>query len=243
MEQTRDARNRMRATGLKAALIAAALATGSALAAATMAAGPAEQARIDKAIEAYANKQKADSEKALDQAIAARAHALVNGPGSQVLGNPEGDVAVIEFSDYTCPFCKAVEPRLQQLIKNDRNVKLVVIEFPILRPESLVAAKASLASARQHKYAPFHQALLGFRGQLTEPAIFAVAKEAGLDVERLRRDMNAPEIADAIIGNFNIARALHITTTPTFIIGNRMITESSATVDFAKAVAAARAAK
>ena len=222
--------------------MAAALAAGSALAAGTMAAEPAVQARIDKAIEAYANKQKADAERALGQAIAARASALVNGAGSQVLGNPNGDVTVIEFSDYTCPFCKAVEPRLQQLVKDDRNVKLVVIEFPILQAASLVAAKASLASVRQGKYALFHHALMDFRGQLTEPAIFDVAKNAGLDIERLREDMNAPEIADAIIGNFNHARALRITTTPTFIIGNRMVTESSATLDFAKAVAAARAA-
>jgi protein-disulfide isomerase len=232
----------MRAIGLKAAWIAAALAAWSALAAGTMAAEPAERARIDKAIETYANKQQADAERALDQAIAARVSALVDGPGSQVLGNPKGDVTVIEFFDYTCPFCKAAEPRLQQLIKDDKNVKLVAIEFPILQPASLVAAKASLASVRQGKYAAFHQALMGFRGQLTEPVILDVAKEAGLDVERLRKDMDAPEIADAIIGNFNLARALRITTTPTFIIGNRMVTEPSATLDFARAVAAARAA-
>lgn len=230
----------MRAIWFRATLIAAALALGSAAGAA--AAESAEQTRIDEAIEAYANKQKADAEKALDQAIAARAYALVNGPGSQVLGNPRGDVTLIEFFDYTCPFCKAAEPRLQQLLKDDKNVKLVVIEFPILRRESVVAAKASLASARQGKDAPFHQALMGLRGQLSEPAIFDVAKEVGLDIERLRKDMDAPEIADAIIGNFNLARALHITTTPTFIIGNHMVTESSATLDFAKAVAAARAA-
>jgi protein-disulfide isomerase len=232
----------MRAIGLKAAWIAAALAAWSALAAGTMAAEPAERARIDKAIETYANKQQADAERALDQAIAARVSALVDGPGSQVLGNPKGDVTVIEFFDYTCPFCKAAEPRLQQLIKDDKNVKLVAIEFPILQPASLVAAKASLASVRQGKYAAFHQALMGFRGQLTEPVILDVAKEAGLDVERLRKDMDAPEIADAIIGNCNLARALRITTTPTFIIGNRMVTEPSATLDFARAVAAARAA-
>jgi protein-disulfide isomerase len=230
----------MSAIWFRAAFVAAALAMGSA--AGAPAADPGEQTRIDKAIDAYANKQKADAEKALDQAIAARAYALVNGPGSQVLGNPQGDVILIEFSDYTCPFCKAVEPRLQQLLKDDKKVKLVVIEFPILQPESLVAAKATLASARQDKYAPFHHALMGLRGQLTAPAIFEVAKEVGLDVERLRKDMNAPGIADAIIGNFNLARALRITSTPTFIIGNHMVTEPSATLDFAKAVAAARAA-
>ncbi len=224
---------------LRAALIAAGLAFGL-VTGATSGAVSAEQTAIEKAIQAHTDKQKADADKALDQAVAARANALVTGPGSQVLGNPQGDVTIIEFFDYTCPFCKAAEPRLQQLLKDDRNVKLVAIEFPILNPVSIVAAKISLASVRQGKYAAFHQALLGFRGQLSEDAIFEVAKEVGLDVERLRRDMNAPEIADAIIGNFNQARALRVTTTPTFIIANRMIYEASATLDFAKAVAAAR---
>ena len=191
----------MRVACLKAAAIVACLAIGVAAGGAG-AAVSAEQAVIDKAGQAYASKLKADAETASNQAVAAREHALVTGPGSQVLGNPQGDVTVIEFFDYTCPFCKAAEPRVQQLLKDDRNVKLVVIEFPILRPES---------------------------------------KEVGLDVDRLRADMNAPEIADAIIGNFNHARALRITTTPTFIIGTRLVTESSATLDFAKAVAAARA--
>jgi protein-disulfide isomerase len=228
----------MRFVGLRAALIVVGLACG---AGASGTAVSAEQTAIDKAIQVYADKQKADADKALDQAITARANALVSGPGSQVLGNPQGDVTIIEFFDYTCPFCKAVEPRIQQLLKDEKNVKLVVIEFPILRPESIVAAKISLASVRQGKYPAFHQALMGFRGQLSEEAIFDVAKEVGLDVERLRLDMNAPEIADAIIGNFNQARALRVTTTPTFIIANRMIYESSSTLDFAKAVAAARA--
>ena len=231
----------MRVSCFRGMVIGAALALGAA--AGAVAADSAEQIRIDKAIEAYVSKLKADTETASDQAIAARASALVNGAGSQVLGNPRGDVTIIEFFDYACPYCKAAEPRLQQLLSADRNVRLVVVEFPILRPESLIAAKVSLASARQGKYANFHQALMGLRGQLSEPAIFAVAKEVGLDIDPLRTDMNAPEIADAIIGNFNLARALSITTTPTFIIANHMVTESSATLDFAKAVGAARAGR
>ena len=201
----------------------------------------AEQARIDQAIEAYAGKLKADDEKALDQAVANRATALLRDPNSLVLGNPDGDVAIVEFFDYTCPYCKAVDPRLQELLRTDKGVKLIIKEFPILRPESLVAAKVAFASARQGRYESFHRAVLAFRGLLTEPAIFEIAASVGLDVERLRKDMDAPEIADAIIANFNLARALRVTTTPTFIIGTHFVTESSATLDFAKAVAAARA--
>ena len=83
--------------------------------------------------------------------------------------------------------------------------------------------------------------MMNFRGQLTEEAIFSMAKDAGLDVERLRKDMNAPEIIDTIIANFNLARALHIFETPTIIIGNHLVTAPSASIDFPKEVAALRA--
>jgi protein-disulfide isomerase len=181
-----------------------------------------------------------DASIARDRVVQARMGALLNGPATLVLGNPEGDVTIIEFFDYTCPFCKAAEPRLQQLLSNDKNVRLVVKEFPILEPVSLFAAKAALASARQGKYAPFHRKMMDFRGQLTEELVFDLAKEAGIDTGRLKIDMQTIEIADAIIANFNLARALRIFDTPTFIIGNHVVTEPSSTLDFAKAVAAAR---
>jgi protein-disulfide isomerase len=206
-----------------------------------MAAAGASPSEIEQAVQAYANKLNADQEKARDQAVVNRSTALLRDPATQVLGNPEGDVAVIEFFDYTCPYCKAIEPRLQQLLKDDKGVKLIVKEFPILRPVSLIAAKAALASVKQGKYESFHQALLGFRGQLETSTVFEIAKSVGLDVGRLRKDMDAPEVADQIIANFNLARSLNITATPTFIVGTHMLTEPSAQIDFAKTVAAARA--
>jgi len=206
-----------------------------------MAAAGASPPETEQAVQAYANKLKADQEKAMDQAVVNRTTALLRDPATQVLGNPEGDVAVVEFFDYTCPYCKAVEPRLQKLLQDDKGVKLVVKEFPILSPVSLIAAKAALASVKQGKYQSFHQALLGFRGQLETSAVFEIAKSVGLDVDRLRKDMDAPEVADQIIANFNLARSLNITSTPTFIVGTHMLTEPSAQIDFAKTVAAARA--
>lgn len=220
--------------------IIAALGAGTGGAAPSTASNPSEQSGIDRAIKSYEAKLKAEAVRASDEAIAARLNALVDGAGSIALGNPNGDVTLIEFSDYTCPFCKAVEPRLEQLLKDDRNVKLVIVEFPILSTESLIAAKASLASVRQGKYDSFHRGLMALRGQLTADRIFDVAKEVSLDVDQLRHDMDAPAIADAIIGNFNLARALRITSTPTFVIDGHMVTEASTTLDFARAVAAAR---
>lgn len=201
----------------------------------------AEQMRIEQAVQAYASKLRADQEKARDAAVANKATALLRDPDTPVLGNPQGDVVVIEFFDYACSFCKAVEPRLQTLLEDDEGVKLILKEFPILTPESLIAAKASLASVKQGKYESFHQALIGSRGQLDTSRIFEIANSVGLDVDRLRIDMDAPEIADQIIANFNLARSLRITTTPTFIVDTHMITEPSAQIDFPNAVAAARA--
>jgi len=175
-----------------------------------------------------------------DEAIAQKAEALQQDMHTQVLGNPRGDVTIVEFFDYACPFCKAAEPRVEALLQSDKGVRLVVKEFPILTPQSLVATKVALAAARQGKYAEFHQALMSFRGPLTEPVIFATAAMVGLNVARLRRDMTAPEINDEIYANLNLARSLRIFATPAFIVGDHMLTEPSAQIDFPKVVADAR---
>jgi protein-disulfide isomerase len=200
-----------------------------------------EQTRIEQAVQAYAKKLQADEDAARDQLIATKTSALLNDPLTPVIGSPQADVAIVEFFDYTCPYCKALEPRLEKLLKDDRRVKLVVKEFPILTPESLVGAKAALASVKQGKYERFHQAMMMFTGRLQTSTIFDIAKDVGLDVDRLRKDMQAPEITDEIIANFNLARSVRIFQTPGFIVGTHMLTEPSADIDFPKVVAAARA--
>jgi protein-disulfide isomerase len=199
---------------------------------------PAEQQRIEQA---YVSRLQSEQQKAQDQLILGKTTALQNDPASPVLGNPKGDLAVIEFFDYTCPYCKAIEPRLQKFLKDDKSAKLIVKEFPILTPESLIAAKAALAAVKQGKYEAFHNALLGFKGRLTTEVIFDTAKDVGLDVNRLHKDMDAPEITDEIITNFNLARSLRIFQTPGFIAGGHMLSPTSAEIDFPKIAAAARA--
>lgn len=196
--------------------------------------------RIEQAVNAYAARLQADQNRARDKLVADNENALLNDPHTPVIGDSKGDVAIVEFFDYACPYCKAVEPRLEAFLKADRHVKLVVKEFPILTPESLVAAKASLAAMKQGKYRQFHQALMTFRGRLQEPVIFDTAKDVGLDVDRLRKDMQSPEIANELIANFNLARAIRTFDTPTFIVGNHVLTEPSAEIDFPKVAAAAR---
>jgi protein-disulfide isomerase len=183
----------------------------------------------------------ADVPTASDEAVAQKATALLSDPSSPVIGNPHANVAVVEFFDYACPYCKAAEPRLEAMLRSDQGTKLVLKEFPILTPESMIATKAALASVKQGKYTQFHQALMAYKGPLQDSVIFDTAKDVGLDVGRLRKDMTAPEITDEIIANFNLARSLRIFQTPGFIVGNHILTGPSADIDFPKAVAAARA--
>jgi protein-disulfide isomerase len=182
----------------------------------------------------------ADAPPAPDQAVIAHREALQNDRDSPVLGDPHGDVTIVEFFDYACSYCKAVEPRLESALRSDPHVKLILKEFPILTPESLIAAQASLASRRQHKYREFHQALMAYGGPWEEQAIFSAARSVGLNIDRLRHDMAAPGIANEIIENFNLARGLRIFQTPAFVVGDHILTGPSTQIDFPAAIGEAR---
>jgi len=182
----------------------------------------------------------ADVPPAADQVVSHYREALQNDQDSPVLGDPHGDVTIVEFFDYACSYCKAVEPRLESALRSDPHVKLILKEFPILTPESLIAARASLASRRQHKYREFHQALMAYRGPWEEDAIFSTAKSVGLNIDRLRHDMAAPGIANEIIENFNLARGLRIFQSPAFVVGDHILTGPSAQIDFPAVISEAR---
>ena len=200
-------------------------------------AAPVGKAAVERA---YAAKLDAQTQADVAQRIAARWQALADDPVAPVIGNPKGDVAIVEFFDYTCPYCKAVEPRLEALLKADPKVKLVLKEFPILAPQSLVASRAALAATRQGKYTAYHNMMMRFEGRLTETDIFDMAKAAGLDVARLKRDMNAPWVSDQIIAVFNLARGIRGFQTPIFIVNGRQLGSESAAIDFRREVALAR---
>ncbi len=206
--------------------------------------GAAGAAAQPAAEQAYAARAEVARRADVDQRIAARWTALAQDPALPVIGNANADVTIVEFSDYNCPYCKAMEPRLEALLKADRKVKLVMLEYPILTPASLVGTRAALASMKQGKYARFHQALMRFEGNVTEADIFDVAKASGLDVARLKKDMQAPEISDRIIANFNLARGIRAFQTPVVIVGGpagiHITGSESAAIDFRREVAIAR---
>ena len=176
-----------------------------------------------ESLQVYQQRQQmADEQKARDALVAQR-DSLENNPGTPVLGNPDGDVVIVEFFDYRCPYCKRSAEGVRETVQGDGNIRLVMKEFPILGPDSVTAARMALASVKQGKYEAFHFALMSVGNQLDETAAFKVARKVGLDIDRLREDMEAPDIEAEIQRNFTLANILQITGTPSFVIGDNII--------------------
>ena len=162
---------------------------------------------------------------------------LANAP---VMGDPAGDVAVIEFFDYNCPYCRRAKPVLSEVMEADPGVRIVAREWPILGEGSVFAARAALASQAQGLYEPFHWALMGLSGRAERESVLRVAEEVGLDVERLLADMEAPEIEAHIAESMRLAELLGFTGTPSFVIGETLLPGLVDAETMAKAVAGAR---
>jgi len=197
--------------------------------------------RVARAVQDYLRQQKEEQSRDQDERVAARIGALADNPSSPVLANPQGDITIIEFFDYNCPYCKAAEPRLMRLVDGDKRVKLVMKEFPILTRASMIASRAALAAVKQGKYRAYHLAMMRREGVLDEAGVFETARGVGLDVNKLRRDMAAADVTDEIINNFNLARGIRVFQTPAYIVGSHLVTGDSADINFAKEVARAKA--
>ena len=176
-----------------------------------------------EAIRAAEEKVKTEAGEKAQQALIARRSEIFDEPGTPVGGNPKGDVTLVEFFDYRCPYCKQVHPRLQELLADDRQLRIAYKEFPILGAVSIAAARAALAAHRQSKYETFHDAMMAAKGEITEDTVYRVAGSVGLDVDRLKRDMSSPQIDAALRANHTLAEALDITGTPGFVIGDQMV--------------------
>lgn len=157
-----------------------------------------------------------------EQAVASLAPQLFSAPESPVGGNPDGDVTVVEFFDYHCGYCKRVAPDVKALIASDPNLRIVYKQLPILGPDSIMAARAALAAAKQGQYQGFHEALLA-SASLQEPVLLELAAKAGLDVVRLRSDMQSAAVTAELEANINMSTPLGINGTPGFVIGNQVV--------------------
>ena len=168
---------------------------------------------------------------------------LEQDPNSPNLGNPDGDVTVIEFFDYNCPYCRKAGQTVQELLASDANVRVIYREWPILGEDSVFASRAALAARAQGKYEEFHWALMNGEGRASEASILKLARHLDLDVEKLQADMTSPAVESHIAQSSALARTLGFTGTPAFIVGDRTAPGMLSTDEITAMVAEARAAK
>ncbi len=148
---------------------------------------------------------------------------LRNPQENTVIGNPDGDITVVEFFDYNCGYCKSMFQTVMSSMQKNPDLRLVLIEFPILGPNSVTATKAALASCQQDLYGPFHQALMNHRGGLSESTIMTLARGVGLNIDQLKADMKDSQIEDIIDKNRAMAQKLEISGTPAFVVGSSLV--------------------
>lgn len=158
--------------------------------------------------------------------IAANAQAIYNDGHSWVGGNPEGAVTIVEFLDYRCGFCRRAHPVISALVEADKNIRLVVKEFPILGEESVMASRFALAVKASHgddAYKRVHDALMELRAGVNTRTLGALAEAEGFEAEPLLAAMDAPEISRVIETNRALAQAMAINGTPSFIVGDQLL--------------------
>ena len=143
--------------------------------------------------------------------------------GDPVMGNANGTITLYEFSDYNCGYCKRVFEPIQQLVRDNPDVRLVIKEFPILSQSSLVAAKAAIAAEMQGKFGDYHIAMMTYRGQITDAVVMRMAAQAGVDIEQLKSDMESPKTMAIIQRTREAAAALEINGTPGLVVGDTVV--------------------
>jgi protein-disulfide isomerase len=160
-------------------------------------------------------------------AVKDNAQAIFSSPRQVNLGNPNGDVTFVEFFDYNCGYCKRAMSDMLSLIKDDSKLKVVLKEFPVLGPGSVEAAQVAVAVRMQDKsgkkYLEFHQKLLGGRGQADKAHAMAAAKDVGMDMARIEKDMQSPEVKATLEENLKVAEALGLNGTPSYVIGGDVV--------------------
>ncbi|MDI1263363.1 MAG: DsbA family protein [bacterium] len=170
---------------------------------------------------------------------------VLRDPDIPSTGNKDGDVNIVEWFDYNCPYCRKIAPEIQQVVQDDGKVRLVLKDWPILGEVSKFAARMVLAAKYQDKYMPAHEALIGVSSKLTEPRVRELVAGAGVDMDRLNRDLTAKAAdIDAILGRTHQqALAFGFKGTPSFIVGKFRVPGILTMAEFEMVIADARKAK
>lgn len=171
--------------------------------------------------------------------------AVLRDPEVPAAGNLDGDISIVEWFDYQCPYCRRLEPELRQVVQDDGKVRLVLKDWPILGPVSVLAARMALACKYQGKYLQAHDALMGGNSRLTEPRIDELLAGAGIDVDRAKRDLAANEkaVGAILVRNNEQAEGLGFRGTPSFIVGKFRVPGVLTMAQFEQVITDARKAK
>ena len=172
-----------------------------------------------EASQALQQKQQNNMRAQAQSAIRDNAQTLFAG-NSTTVGNPKGDVTVVEFFDYQCIHCKKMAPVMSELVGSNKNLRVVYVEFPIFGKSSETASRAALAAAIQNKYTPFQKALLKQDKKLTSESIMKVAKSVGLDMKQLKKDMKSDNVSKILQDNRKLAEAMRLMGTPAFVVAS-----------------------
>ncbi len=169
---------------------------------------------------------------------------VLRDPEIPASGNLAGDITIVEYFDYQCPYCRKVEPELRQVIQDDGKVRLVFKDWPILGPASVTAARMVLASRYQDKFVQAHDALIAINSKLTEARIREVLAGAGVDLDRLNKDLarNAAAVDAVLARNNDQATAFDFRGTPSFIVGKFRVPGVLTMAQFGQVIADARKA-
>jgi protein-disulfide isomerase len=157
-----------------------------------------------------------------------------------VAGNPKGDVSVVVFFDYACPYCKQGHADIQKLVAGDPQVRVVYRDFPVLSPASEEAAMASLSAAQQGQYQRFHNTMFESPGKVSHERTVAMVRTAGLNEMKTAKDLDAPALKAEIKKNLELGRALGLTGTPSYVVGNQILSGAVGLEKLKEAVAEAR---
>lgn len=176
--------------------------------------------RMSEALEQHQNEQRLSQVRGAISEFSSQIYKETNGLEA---GNPQGDVTIVEFSDYNCPYCKKAFTHLTNLIEKDKNVRIVLKEFPIFGERSEGAARVAIAAQKQGKYFDMHAALLKNRGANNEQTALALGEKLGLDVEKLRADANSDEVRKIIAETRALGNRLGIQGTPFYLVGDKII--------------------
>ncbi|HGG05939.1 MAG TPA: DsbA family protein [Aliiroseovarius sp.] len=176
---------------------------------------------------AVLEQRQAEAEAMTDQTlILTNYEDLVNDGYSAVLGNPDGDITIVEFLDYKCGFCKRAFPEVKELLASDGNIRLIIKEFPILGDESLLGSRFAIATQMvegDEAYGRLHDELMTMRANISEESLLAVAERLEIDGPAILARMEDPVINQIISNNHLLAQRMQISGTPSFVIGNQML--------------------